>query len=172
MQLELKRLQHEVGITFVVVTHDQEEAMTLADRIAVMNAGRVEQIAPPVTLYRKPASVFVGDFIGTSNLFSGTRSADGVDVPGVGDLPGSGDVPLGVAAHLLVRPESIRVVTTSGSLAGQVIDSHFVGGRSTLAVRVPGHDAPVLVSHSGADDHSPGDDVRLDWDADAAVVLP
>ena len=68
MQLELKRLQHEVGITFVVVTHDQEEAMSMADRIAVMGSGRVHQLAPPIDLYQRPASLFVADFIGEANI--------------------------------------------------------------------------------------------------------
>ena len=88
MQLELKRLQHEVGITFVVVTHDQEEAMSMADRIAVMHDGRVQQVDTPVDLYQQPANTFVADFIGSSNSFTGTRTDDGVDVPGLGVLLG------------------------------------------------------------------------------------
>lgn len=75
MQLELKRLQHEVGITFVVVTHDQEEAMSMADRIAVMDQGRVEQVATPVELYKNPGNPFVADFIGTSTLLHGNLSS-------------------------------------------------------------------------------------------------
>ena len=71
MQTELKRLQHEVGITFVVVTHDQEEAMSMADRVAVMNDGRVEQLASPTELYEHPATRFVADFIGSTNLLDG-----------------------------------------------------------------------------------------------------
>src|SRR5205823_9115085 len=74
MQLELKAIQHDVGITFIHVTHDQEEAMTMADRIAVMNQGHVEQLRPPDELYERPASAFVAGFLGVSNLLAGTVS--------------------------------------------------------------------------------------------------
>ena len=87
MQLELKRLQHEVGITFIVVTHDQEEAMSMADRIAVIDEGQVQQVAPPVELYERPANLFVSDFIGTSNRFTGIATPQGVAVAGLGLLP-------------------------------------------------------------------------------------
>ena len=99
MQLELKRLQHEVGITFVVVTHDQEEAMSMADRIAVLQHGRVEQLAPPVELYERPMSLFVARFIGTNNLFPGVVAAGGVAVTDTGLLPASdtGPHPCGCA---------------------------------------------------------------------------
>ena len=171
MQLELKRLQHEVGITFVVVTHDQEEAMSMADRIAVLHQGRVQQVDPPVALYRRPANVFVGDFIGTSNLFHGTSAVGGLEVPALGRLPGAGEVPTGRPAHLLVRPEDVRLATAGGLLTGTVIDSHFFGGVSTLAVRVADHPAPVLVTRPGADGTAVGTTVQLTWDPAVAVVL-
>ena len=76
MQLELKRIQTEVNITFIHVTHDQEEAMTMADRIAVMNQGRIEQIGPPAELYEQPNTAFVAGFLGVSNLLTGTVSGD------------------------------------------------------------------------------------------------
>ena len=78
MQTELKRLQHDVGITFVVVTHDQDEAMSMADRIAVMNAGRIEQLASPTVLYERPVSRFVADFIGSTNLLDGVVTSGGI----------------------------------------------------------------------------------------------
>ena len=77
LQLELKRIQAEVGITFVYVTHDQEEALTMSDRIAVMHAGRVEQVGTPEELYERPATRFVADFIGSTNLLRGVVEADG-----------------------------------------------------------------------------------------------
>ena len=116
MQLELKRIQREVGITFVFVTHDQEEALTMSDRIAVMNEGRVEQIGAPRDIYDAPASVFVAGFIGDANLYqvSVVACADDVAtvdvagsrlaVPSVGDAARAGD-----AATLMVRPERVRV---------------------------------------------------------------
>ena len=73
MQIELKRIQQEVGLTFIHVTHDQEEAMTMADTIAVMNAGRIEQLGDPATLYERPASTFVANFLGQSNLLARAR---------------------------------------------------------------------------------------------------
>ncbi|MFF0310271.1 ABC transporter ATP-binding protein [Streptosporangium sp. NPDC004379] len=109
MQLELKRLQHEVGITFVVVTHDQEEAMSLADRIAVFNAGRVEQVDEPVALYERPRTPFVAGFVGAANLFEGEVRAGGLDGGPLGVLPGAGDLPEGASALLAVRPERIRL---------------------------------------------------------------
>ncbi|GAB2481306.1 polyamine ABC transporter ATP-binding protein [Streptosporangium sandarakinum] len=109
MQLELKRLQHEVGITFVVVTHDQEEAMSLADRIAVFSAGRVEQVDEPVALYERPRTPFVAGFVGASNLFEGAVHDGGLDGGALGVLPGTGDLPEGTPALLSVRPERIRL---------------------------------------------------------------
>ena len=135
MQRELKRLQHEVGITFAVVTHDQEEAMSMADRIAVMHHGRIQQVAPPITLYRKPSNVFVADFIGTSNFFVGRRTKNGLAVDILGDLPGAGDVAVGQDAHLMVRPENVRIVERGGLVIGRVLDVQFYGGVSTLGRR-------------------------------------
>ncbi|GAA2860037.1 hypothetical protein GCM10010517_18630 [Streptosporangium fragile] len=112
MQLELKRLQHEVGITFVVVTHDQEEAMSLADRIAVFSAGRVEQVDAPVELYERPATRFVADFVGANNLFEGLASSSGL-VGGLGVLPGTSDLPDGTPALLAVRPERVKLTEVS-----------------------------------------------------------
>ncbi|WP_434096139.1 ATP-binding cassette domain-containing protein [Streptosporangium roseum] len=111
MQLELKRLQNEVGITFVVVTHDQEEAMSLADRIAVFSAGKVEQVDAPVTLYERPRTPFVADFVGANNLFEGTACADGLSSDGLGVLPGLSDLEEGTSALLAVRPERLRLIS-------------------------------------------------------------
>ena len=173
MQLELKRLQHEVGITFVVVTHDQEEAMSMADRIAVMSQGRVEQLDTPVDLYQRPATTFVADFIGSSNAFRGERTTQGVSVPGLGDLPGIrvGEEQPGPAV-LVVRPEDIQLVDAGPALLrGTVIETQFFGGRSTVAIDVDGHDAPVRATSPGASALQRGSDVQLTWAADKGVVL-
>ena len=173
MQLEHKRLQHEVGITFVVVTHDQEEAMSMADRIAVMADGRVQQIASPVDLYQRPANLFVADFIGTSNRFTGTLGSDGVTVPGLGLLPSSAPTsPTSGEAHLIVRPEDVHIVEADGwSLTGTVLDTQFFGGSSTIAVEVVGHDDPVVLTCHGLPTATRGSQVRLAWDPAAAIVL-
>ncbi|MDZ5622025.1 ABC transporter ATP-binding protein [Nocardioides bizhenqiangii] len=172
MQLELKRLQHEVGITFVLVTHDQEEALSMADRVAVMADGRVQQVATPVDLYRRPANLFVADFIGSSNRFAG-RVDGGVFVSELlGKLPGATDAQQMERAHLVVRPEDIRIFSSTdggGTLQGRVIDVQFKGGSSHVAVDVAGALTPLLVSVAGTADVDRGDDVALDWSA--AVVV-
>ena len=86
MQLELKRMQHEIGITFLVVTHDQEEALVMADRVAVMNKGRVEQLATPHALYETPRNRFVAGFIGAMNFIPGRAVSNGIEVAGNGLL--------------------------------------------------------------------------------------
>jgi spermidine/putrescine transport system ATP-binding protein/putrescine transport system ATP-binding protein len=173
MQLELKRLQHEVGITFVVVTHDQEEAMSMADRIAVMSQGRVQQIDTPVDLYQRPANMFVADFIGSSNRFVGTRVFGGVDVPGLGYLPGE-TVEGSSSSHavLVVRPEDMRLVTADDAMiSGTVLDTVFYGGSSRVALAVEGQEAPVLVSLQGAASAERGSTAHVAWPAEKAVVL-
>jgi spermidine/putrescine transport system ATP-binding protein/putrescine transport system ATP-binding protein len=171
MQLELKRLQHEVGITFVVVTHDQEEAMSMADRIAVLQGGRVQQVATPVELYQRPANVFVADFIGTSNMFHGSAAPGGVAVDGLGLLAGAGGPSSGPAC-LMVRPEDTRVAPRGhGRVRGQVLSSQFFGGVSTIAVRVEGRSAPLLLTRPGPPDLDGETEVDVTWDPSRAVVL-
>ncbi|MEU6538476.1 ABC transporter ATP-binding protein [Streptomyces sp. NPDC047000] len=108
MQLELKKIQREVGVTFVTVTHDQEEALTMSDRIAVMHGGRVVQVGAPEEIYERPATRFVAEFIGTSNFVAG-KAADGrLTAPGLGTLPLPAGSPAG-EGHLAVRPENVRL---------------------------------------------------------------
>jgi ABC-type Fe3+/spermidine/putrescine transport system ATPase subunit len=173
MQLELKRLQVEVGITFVVVTHDQEEAMSMADRIAVMHDGRVQQVDTPVDLYQRPRNLFVADFVGTSNAFTGVRTDEGVDVPGLGILPGHPPRPVDTPiATLILRPEEALLVGPEDAvLSGTVIDIQFYGGSSTIAVEVAGHPTPVIVTRHGATAIERGETVHLSWGAGKAVVL-
>ncbi|MCG0286832.1 ABC transporter ATP-binding protein [Streptomyces sp. PSAA01] len=171
MQLELKRLQHQVGITFLVVTHDQEEAMSLADRIAVLDRGRLQQVDTPVELYRHPRGRFVAGFVGANNVFSGRLlPSGGLDVPGVGVLP----APAGKAAGLVgVRPESIRLAAgeAGASLHGTVLDISYLGGSSRIAVTVPGLDRPVLLTVAGPATVTSGARVALSWDPDSAVLI-
>ena len=123
LQIELKRIQTEVGITFVYVTHDQEEALTMSDRIAVMNRGKVEQLGTPEELYDRPATRFVADFIGTTNLLHGTVEEVGPDVATVrldsGDrcrIGGTGRE-AGQAVDLSLRPESVTIRANDGAVA-------------------------------------------------------
>ena len=173
MQLELKRLQHEVGMTFVVVTHDQEEAMSMADRVAVLDAGRVEQLDTPVGLYSNPRTRFVAEFIGSSSLFDGTATAGGVDVPGLALLPAAHAQPIGSAVTLVVRPEDIEVVAPGGAglLEGVVIDTYFLGGSSTVSVAVPGREKPVGCTVHATSTARRGDPVGLRIDHTRSVVV-
>jgi putative spermidine/putrescine transport system ATP-binding protein len=114
MQIEIKRIHKEVGITMIYVTHDQSEAMTMSDRVAVFNNGRIEQLASPLDIYNRPATRFVGGFIGDSNFLSGRVESDRpgvVSVPGLGSVQTSNAGPgRGGAVDLMVRPERIRVL--------------------------------------------------------------
>jgi putative spermidine/putrescine transport system ATP-binding protein len=115
MQIELKQIQRQVGITFVFVTHDQEEALTMSDRIAVFNEGKIEQIASPVELYEHPATAFVAGFVGTSNLLTGDTAVKIVGRPG----------------HFGIRPEKIHIV--GDATAGVDLDGLPVRARGTVA---------------------------------------
>jgi spermidine/putrescine transport system ATP-binding protein len=191
MQFELKRIQREVGITFVYVTHDQEEALTMSDRIAVMNGGNVEQIGTPVDIYARPASVFVAGFIGQANLWPcrvtgpASPTADGspafdVEVLGTAMASACGDVriEIGGTATLMVRPERVRITTDEptdgGSVRATVTDLTFQGplvrlllvaaDGSSLGAQL-GHEVELPLLH-------PGDEVWASWPPDASLVLP
>ncbi|MFC5831718.1 ABC transporter ATP-binding protein [Nonomuraea insulae] len=176
MQLELKRLQHEVGITFVVVTHDQEEAMSLADRIAVFDSGSVRQVDEPISLYERPRTPFVADFVGANNLFQGTASGlDGIKSAEFGMLAGTPltDLEPGAKALLAVRPEKLVLAEGNATrgLSGSVLDVSFYGGVSHLSVDVPGHVKPVLVAVQGASSVRQGAKVKVRWEAKDAVIM-
>jgi spermidine/putrescine ABC transporter ATP-binding subunit len=112
MKIELKRLQREVGITTIYVTHDQEEALTMSDRIAVMNRGRVEQVATPRGLYESPGTAFVAGFIGNINLLSGRSAGSNTVSCGSATVRATGAAPAGTAVAIALRPERIRLEPT------------------------------------------------------------
>ncbi len=183
LQLELRTLQHEVGITFVYVTHDQEEALTMSDRIAVMNEGRVRQVADPATLYETPANRFVAGFIGQTNVFSGTvesasgdrltlRTSGGTVVDAVvrgEDAPGVGE-----QVHAAVRPEKVRFgeggenVATAG--VRQVV---YLGVSTQYITELAGGERLILYQQNVHDASGPaeGDEVSVSWDARSCLVL-
>jgi spermidine/putrescine transport system ATP-binding protein len=187
MQFELKRIQREVGITFVYVTHDQEEALTMSDRIAVMNAGNVEQIGTPTEIYDRPATVFVAGFIGQANLWHGRQTGranrDYVEVEVLGTKlkakPGDTTIEPGGEATLMVRPERVRVSMEppTGDVAAvraKVVDLTFQGPVLRLSLAAA-DDSPIL-AHVGTEQNlpmlRPGDDVYVGWSPDASLVLP
>jgi spermidine/putrescine transport system ATP-binding protein len=185
MQIELKRIQREVGITFIYVTHDQEEALTMSDRIAVMNEGRVEQIGPPQEIYHSPASVFVANFIGTANLLPGvvTRVAGdraSVKVAGDGEvsLPAGADpMAPGAAVTVMVRPERLRLAGKDTGTSGvPVTIRHVVFQGPVIRCILVAPDGTEIVAHVGPEqaipDLAPGLQLRVSWDPDAARLLP
>ena len=172
MQLELKRLQHEVGMTFVVVTHDQEEAMSMADRVAVLNHGSLEQLDTPEGLYSRPATRFVADFIGTANLLDGTVTADGFVALGWPPLALRNTLPVGAAGTAVLRPEDVAIVAEGAGLVdGVVVDAFFLGGSSTLSIEVPGLERPVTSTVHAASTARRGDRVGLRIDHSRVVVV-
>jgi len=150
MQLELKAIQQKVGITFIYVTHDQEEALTMSDRIAVMSKGKVLQIGKPVEIYERPNCKFVADFIGTSNFLEGkVKSLEGgkadVYVPALNaEVKGlvSGAVAVGDEAVISLRPEKIRLadkaVLSQNCFEGRIVSSVYIGSDTHLIVEVNG----------------------------------
>jgi len=182
MQLELKRIQREVGICFVYVTHDQGEALTMSDRVAVMNHGRIEQIGSPEEVYERPATRFVAGFIGTANLVPCTVEVAG-DVATVrlldGERVGAPAAPgcaVGSRAVLMLRPERLRIRTapepTGGpGMRGRVVESVFQGSVLRHLVQV-GERSIVVLAPVGADRPGIGQEVWVSWDASDGYVLP
>jgi spermidine/putrescine ABC transporter ATP-binding subunit len=175
MQFELKQLQKELGVTLVFVTHDQEEALAMSDRIAVMNAGRIEQVGTPVEIYDCPASRYVAEFIGEINLIDGVWSEgcfvadDGtkLPVPPLADRNGG-------SATLAVRPEKVSLTGPGdGLVRGRLDTVNFLGGQMLLRI-VLGNGRQMLVkvpSSGRAAPVNPGADVGLAWRADEVFVL-
>ncbi|MFE6055355.1 ABC transporter ATP-binding protein [Kitasatospora sp. NPDC056446] len=150
---EIRRLQQELGITTLFVTHDQEEALSMADRVAVLRAGRLEQCATPSELYGRPATAFVAEFVGTMSRIPCTRTADGVEVLGRrhavdGEIPADGEL------QVLVRPENVSLTPAENGPA-LVVSASFLGAVTRLTVRL--------------DD---GTEVKADLPTEAVAALP
>ncbi len=170
---EIRRIQTELGITTLFVTHDQEEALAISDRIGVMSNGRLEQLGEPTEVYRRPSTAFVARFVGTMNELPGTaRAGGGVDIAGVGiDAPT--DEPTGSAVLLLVRPEDVSMAPLDGQsaeLTGSVVSSVFAGPSTMVHVRVDTVDTLVTANIPGAAPYDPGDRVSLRLDTRRALV--
>jgi spermidine/putrescine transport system ATP-binding protein len=188
MQLFIKGLQHDLGITFIHVTHDQEEAMTMADSIAVMNEGHIEQLGAPTDLYEHPRTAFVARFLGVSNMLEGTADGDGVVRLKDGTVVRAptasgrkGRVAIGI------RPEKIRLgeffphhpppngVTTSegNSLAGEIAERSYIGVSTQYIVKTKAGTITVYVQNAdpGAGAYEPGDQVALSWSPEVTFVV-
>ena len=176
MQLELKRIQHEVGITFVHVTHDQEEAMTMADGIAVMNAGRIEQLGEPRELYEHPRTAFVAGFLGVSNLLEGVVAGAGtVRLDGAGEARVTAPLPAeGTRVSIGVRPEKLRLDGVGvNTLTGTVTERAYIGVSTQYLLETPAGTINVYVQNVQESDGStePGRSLTVSWDPASTFVL-
>ena len=190
MQVELKRIQQEVGITFIYVTHDQEEAMTMSDRIAVMNKGQYEQLGDPETLYERPATEFVAGFLGVSNLLPaklGATDGDNVSATladGVTVRIPSAAVNGETSIKVGVRPEKIRLHADAGEhprgrnrLKGRVMDASYLGVSTSYIIKSPsGARLTVFEQNIGRASHGslhqPGQEVLLSWSPEHTFAVP
>jgi len=183
MQLEIKRIHRELGVTVLYVTHDQEEAMTMSDRICLMRNGRIEQVGTPRELYIEPASVYAADFLGESNLVVGTHCGEGeVELASRADslrLRGKPrvDVPAGRNVRCLIRPEAIRLLgpaeRADNEIAATIVDATLAGGVTRyLLGAADGLELRATVLSAGTDaQHAVGAQVRAGFERDNVRIL-
>lgn len=184
MQDEIKTLHREIGTTFIYVTHDQEEALNMSDRICLMNNGGIVQLGTPDDLYFRPVNKFAAQFIGESNLLSGVIEADGRLKLSSGyrlALPSDTRVAVGQSCQVMLRPERVRTAgggavaasPTTQTASGRVVGVSFIGSMTTLATELP--DGTVLklklTSMPLQGRYKVGDAIELSWDAQDMVVL-
>ena len=183
MQIELKQLQRRLGATVIYVTHDQEEALTMSDRVAVMNGGRLAQLGSPRDLYDRPADAFVADFIGEMNLLPGAVQtvSGGICAVAVDGGTASGTVSQHVAvggpARIAVRPEHVTLFSAGPAvegLRGRLAEIVFNGASTAMLVELPGGAMlrADVGSRSGPAGLRPGDAVSATWRAEDAIVFP
>lgn len=171
VRAEIRQIQQQLGKTTIYVTHDQIEALSLSDIVAVMNRGRVEQVGSPVELYRRPASRFVADFIGEANLLPAMVREAGVEVGGYwlplfqpGATPG--------AATLMVRPESVRIRPDGEGLVGRIRSVFFMGPFVNYIVETEAGEVSVIDPHEADGMHPVGAEVRLEFNPAKTYLLP
>jgi spermidine/putrescine ABC transporter ATP-binding subunit len=174
---ELARLQRRLGTSFVLVTHDQEEALTLADRIGVMQNGRLAQVGSPAEVYEHPNNRFVAEFLGAANILPAVANADGLLLSGLGVTVRIPTPAAAGPALLALRPERLRISPgdAPNRLTGVVTERSYAGETLTHSVRLP-NEAVLRVTqalHDGlaAVQAAPGDTVTLSWQPDACIVL-
>jgi spermidine/putrescine ABC transporter ATP-binding subunit len=181
MQIELKQIQREVGITTVFVTHDQEEALTLSDRVAIFNEGRVVQAGKPLEIYERPMTAFAANFLGDANFFEGKVEAPGRIATALGALTTSDALPAsGSTAMIAVRPEKIALTNSpsvgnngNNRLEGRLTQAVYSGMSTTYKIDVNGREITVFEQNKGAPSLTPGIAVRLEWaPAHSVVVQP
>jgi len=186
LQLEIRQLHQELGITVLYVTHDQEEALVMSDRICLMNDGEIEQLGSPDDLYFRPETVFAADFLGESNILQSKVTSVSSDVVGLEGPAGAtikaeprGEIENGQPIKFMLRPENVRVLKgdddATNVLPGRVKDVILVGQVTKYyAVLSDGTEviATELTRRGGRTSHSQGDEIRFGFEPDAAVLLP
>ena len=184
-QFELMELQRKLGLTFIIVTHDQSEAMTVADRIAVMDRGRLMQVAPPAAIYEQPNSRWVADFIGDVNVFEGRLGADGLSVEGTPagrlQVAVKADAVPGAAVCVAVRPEKVcitsepRLPGADNCVAGTIVDIGYLGDTSIYKLRLrDGSVVKAMVANVGSHAERAlafGNEVWLTWPPENGMLL-
>ncbi|MBZ7922928.1 ABC transporter ATP-binding protein [Ensifer adhaerens] len=172
MQVELRQLQQQLGITTIVVTHDQREAMTMADTVVVMSGGEIRQAASPIEIYRRPADSFVADFIGQTNLLDVQGDSSGRAVVLGQAIPGLA-LPAGAAKGTLsVRPEDVHLTAPgAGALAGKVTFVRDLGGTIETFVDIAGHQIVAVSTPRARPDVTVGQEVGIALTPDVCVVL-
>ena len=180
MQFELKKLQHELGVAFLCVTHDQEEALAMSDQIVVMNSGHVEQIGTPKEIYQTPKTRFAAGFIGEMNFIKATAAGSGTSTTsyeGNGGLKVSSTIPSapGTSVTLAIRPEHFRIgtgaPTQSSAIVGTVIDSSYLGTNTRIELDASGNTLHVETEGAAVVGNA-GDHISLEYDPTRVLVLP
>jgi putative spermidine/putrescine transport system ATP-binding protein len=170
---EIRRIQLDVGITTLFVTHDQEEALAIADRVGVMQAGHLEQLGPPVTVYSRPATPFVADFVGLTNRIKGTVRGGAIDIRGA-SIPLVDPTAADGPAVALIRPEAVTLATDGdmegGPLVGTVIAVAFLGAMSRVTVDLGDTTVLAQTATTAADQHPAGTKVRLSLRPDPVLI--
>jgi putative spermidine/putrescine transport system ATP-binding protein len=164
MQFEIRRIQNEVGITTLMVTHDQAEALSISDRVVVMQAGRITQIDEPYKLYEHPRTRFISGFVGKANMLPG--DLDNAGCPQVRQLPGEGSLTLSL------RPEKIDLVATGcGRLSGRIVTRYFLGSQWLYRIQTGVGEVTVVRRNDGQAPLEEGTPVGLDWPSELLRVL-
>lgn len=189
MQLELRQLQRNVGITFVFVTHDQEEALTMADRVAVMSDGKVLEVGAPEELYERPKTKFVADFLGSMNFFDGNiKGVEGddyiIETKELGQIKASAknqDFTTGEVVSVALRPENIQINPSEatgvvGNIKGVMSDTAYLGDRAHIYVTLEGAEAPISVAMQNLDGAASsatnGDrNITIGWSQSSVLLL-
>ncbi|WP_426955629.1 ABC transporter ATP-binding protein [Muricoccus radiodurans] len=173
MQIEIKRLHRETGATIMYVTHDQEEALALSDRICLMNHARIEQVGTPAEIYERPRSAFAADFIGLSTILRGRIRGGLLETPdGRFRPPPGADVAEGAEAALVIRPERLVLGAGENAMSGAVAETVYAGAETRLLFSLPSGTEAVLRLPVGARPPAIGEPVTAGWDPAQAVLVP